>query len=141
LPRIVFHNKIDLANAVANQRPRMEIHDERATGGAIAPRVQLWLSAKTGAGVDALRDAILAVAGAEENAEGVFLARERHLIALREGDARLAAAADLLGSARPPLELFAEELHGAQTALATITGEFTADDLLGAIFSRFCIGK
>jgi tRNA modification GTPase len=141
LPRIIVHNKIDLANAAANQQPRTEIRDERAADDAIAPRVHLWLSAKTGAGVDALRDAIRTIVGAEESVEGVFLARERHLIALREADARLAVAAHLLGTARPPLELFAEELRGAQTALATITGEFTADDLLGVIFSRFCIGK
>ena len=73
--------------------------------------------------------------------EGTFLARERHLAALREAEAKLAAAAEHLVSAPPPLELFAEELRGAQAALAAITGEFTADDLLGAIFSRFCIGK
>ena len=71
----------------------------------------------------------------------MFLARERHLVALRDADAQLAAAAHHLDAAPPPLELFAEELRGAQVALAAITGEFTADDLLGAIFSRFCIGK
>jgi len=71
----------------------------------------------------------------------VFLARERHLHALRDAAAHLAAAAQHLADARPPLELFAEELRAAQAALGAITGEVTADDLLGAIFSRFCIGK
>lgn len=142
LPRIIVHNKIDLASAGPNDQPRTEIREERfANQASGALRPHSWLSAKTGAGVDALRRTILAATGAQENMEGAFLARERHLIALREADVRLAAAAQLLGVASPPLELFAEELRGAQTALATITGEFSADDLLGAIFSRFCIGK
>jgi len=73
--------------------------------------------------------------------EGSFLARERHLRALDAARTHLAVAAQHLAADAPPLELFAEELRQAQEALASITGEFTADDLLGAIFSRFCIGK
>ena len=73
--------------------------------------------------------------------EGAILARERHLGALREADLHLAAAADHFARRAPPLELLAEELREAQTALSAITGEFTADDLLGVIFSRFCLGK
>jgi tRNA modification GTPase len=73
--------------------------------------------------------------------EGTFLARERHLQALGAASEHLAAAAAHLASDAPPLELFAEELREAQHALSEITGEFTADDLLGEIFSRFCIGK
>jgi tRNA modification GTPase len=73
--------------------------------------------------------------------EGVFLARERHLRALEAADGHLAAASAHLSAESPPLELFAEELRLAHQALATITGEFSADDLLGAIFGRFCIGK
>jgi tRNA modification GTPase len=73
--------------------------------------------------------------------EGAFLARERHLQALQAAAAHLTAAAAHLAETAPPLELFAEELRAAQEALAAITGEFTADDLLGVIFSRFCIGK
>jgi tRNA modification GTPase len=73
--------------------------------------------------------------------EGVFLARARHLAALRAAEAALAGAAHHLNAAPAALELFAEELRGAQTALATITGRFSADDLLGEIFGRFCIGK
>jgi tRNA modification GTPase len=70
-----------------------------------------------------------------------FLARERHLDALRGAAAHLASAQAHFAAARPPHELVAEDLRGAHTALAAITGEFTSDDLLGVIFSRFCIGK
>jgi len=128
LPRIIVRNKIDLAGIAA-----------RAGVGDRASEV--WLSAKTGDGIELLRDAILAAVGAQENMEGTFLARERHLRALASADEHLAAAAAHLAGASPPLELFAEELRQAKEALSAITGEFTADDLLGAIFSRFCIGK
>ncbi|HYR00049.1 MAG TPA: GTPase, partial [Casimicrobiaceae bacterium] len=133
LPRIIVRNKIDLVG----RAPSVE-----ASPAAGAPsRREVFLSAKTGAGVDLLQREILEQAGAHEDMEGTFLARERHLAALRDAETRLAAAASHLVAASPPLELFAEELRGAQSALGAITGEFTADDLLGAIFSRFCIGK
>ncbi len=105
--------------------------------GFVAPAGALAVSAKTGAGLDALQRAILRAAGWSATGETVFLARERHLRALQQ------AAAHLEAAAREPQrwELFAEELRLAQAALAGITGEFTADDLLGEIFSRFCIGK
>ncbi|TMH14773.1 MAG: tRNA modification GTPase [Betaproteobacteria bacterium] len=128
LPRIVVRNKIDLAGL----EPR---------SGRNGRASEVWLSALSGAGVELLREAILAAVGAHENMEGSFLARERHLRALHAADLHLAAAAAHLEAAVPPLELFAEELREAQAALSAITGEFTADDLLGAIFSRFCIGK
>ena len=131
LPRIVVHNKSDLIA----QAPKVTIAPD-----AVATR-HVWLSAKTGEGVELLRHAILAQAGAHEDMEDAFLARERHLIALREAAAHLAAAAAHLEAPAPPLELLAEELREAQTALSAITGEFGADDLLGVIFSRFCIGK
>jgi tRNA modification GTPase len=113
--------------------------------GADGERIRL--SAKTGAGLDALRAALLAIAGwsATTSGETVFLARERHLQALaraREHLAEAAVHADAehgYGNAR--LELFAEELRLAGQRLGEITGEVTADDLLGRIFSRFCIGK
>jgi tRNA modification GTPase len=73
--------------------------------------------------------------------EGTFLARERHLLAMRAAGTHLDAAGRHLGTAPPPLELLAEELRGAQQSLSSITGEVSADDLLGMIFSRFCIGK
>jgi len=76
-----------------------------------------------------------------EDMEGTFLARERHLHAMRMAGMHLDDAARHLHASPPPLELFAEELRGAQQSLSAITGEVSADDLLGVIFSRFCIGK
>jgi len=128
LPRIVVRNKIDLLGIDA-RRPSDEDDAE------------VWLSAKTGAGLELLREAILSAAGARDAMEGVFLARERHLRALDSAAAHLAAADEQLAAPPPALELFAEELRAAQQALGTITGEFSADDLLGEIFTRFCIGK
>ena len=98
---------------------------------------EVWISAKTGAGIELLRQALLAAAGWQQSGETVFLARERHLRALERAERHLDAA--LREGAR--WELFAEELRIAQEALGEITGEFTADDLLGEIFRRFCIGK
>ena len=90
-----------------------------------------------GDGIDELREWLLTVAGWQPGSEGVFLARERHLRALDDAGAHVTAASMLEGQ----YELFAEELRLAQRALTQITGEFSADDLLGEIFSRFCIGK
>jgi tRNA modification GTPase len=91
--------------------------------------------------VDLVERAVLDAVGASEGTEETYLARERHVAALREAAAHLTVAAGHVTSPAPPIELFAEELHGAQHALSSITGQFTADDLLGAIFGRFCIGK
>jgi len=100
------------------------------------------LSARTGAGLDALRQRLLELAGWQAGAgEGQFIARERHLQALSRAAAHLNAAAAHLQGAAPLLDLLAEELRLAQSSLSEITGAFSADDLLGAIFSRFCIGK
>ena len=123
-PRITVMNKIDLIR----REPRIEQIDGRTT---------VWLSAKTGEGIDLLRKAILQQAGWEaSHGEDLFLARERHLRALRAAKKHLTTA----DAQRHP-ELFAEELRLAHDALASITGEFTPDDLLGEIFQRFCIGK
>jgi tRNA modification GTPase len=124
LRRVVVHNKIDLAGAAPHA-------EERADGTAV------YLSAKTGAGVDFLRKVLLHHVGWQSAEESVFIARERHLVALRRAGEHLEAAAGQSRSA----ELFAEELRLAHNALGAITGEFTADDLLGEIFARFCIGK
>jgi tRNA modification GTPase len=86
--------------------------------------------------LDQLRQAILRAAGWSSTGESVFLARERHLRALRSASEHLEAA-----TAQSEWEFFAEELRLAQGALASITGEFSSDDLLGEIFRRFCIGK
>ena len=99
------------------------------------------LSAKTGAGLDTLRQRLLQVAGWQSAPEGVYIARERHVQALRRVEAHLAAAAAHLAARSQSLELVAEELRLGQNALNEITGEFTSDDLLGVIFSSFCIGK
>lgn len=124
VPRVVVWNKIDLA--------RIEAHQEAGAG-----QPEIYLSARTGAGVALLRQALLHIAGWVEGGEGVVLARERHLLALERAAHHIANAQ----AAEWQLELFAEELRLAQRALSEITGEFTADDLLGEIFSRFCIGK
>ena len=97
----------------------------------------VWLSARTGAGVELLRHVLLEGVGWRSNGEGLFMARERHVQALRQAQAHLERA----DQQRSRHELFAEELRLAQRALGTITGEYTSDDLLGEIFSRFCIGK
>jgi len=126
--RIVVENKCDLAQCLPGR-------SEREEGGR--RRVHLALSAKTGAGMELLHEELLKVAGWQGHGEDAILARERHLEALAEAAIRLDAAAAQLAQ----FELCAEELRLAQEALSRITGEFGADDLLGMIFSRFCIGK
>lgn len=127
LKRLTVRNKIDLAGGAP-------LREDGPDGVAIA------LSAKSGAGIDLLHDELLAVAGWHQS-EDVFIARERHLRALAAARRHIEAARGIAAGPRPALELFAEELRLGQRALNEITGEFTADDLLGVIFSRFCIGK
>ncbi len=105
------------------------------------PEGALALSAQTGAGLDALRDALLERAGATHVPDGVFIARTRHVEALVRTDAHLQLAQSHADRRDAALDLFAEELRLAHGALGEITGQFTADDLLGEIFGRFCIGK
>lgn len=99
------------------------------------------LSALTGEGLDTLRTALLRLAGWHTRTEGLFIARARHVQALRHTQAHLGAAQVQAALPEPAIDLFAEELRLAHNALSQITGEFTPDDLLGEIFSRFCIGK
>jgi len=101
----------------------------------------LAVSAVTGAGLEPLRRALLARAGWQAAGEGVFHARARHVDALRRAGVHLGAADAHAGAGDQALELVAEELRAAHDALGEITGRFSADDLLGVIFSRFCIGK
>ena len=101
----------------------------------------LTLSAKTGLGLDALRRKLLELAGWQSLPEGVYIARERHMQALRRVDVHLGHAWTHLSTDAQALDLLAEDLRLAQNALGEITGEFTSDDLLGVIFSNFCIGK
>ncbi|MFO1362749.1 MAG: tRNA uridine-5-carboxymethylaminomethyl(34) synthesis GTPase MnmE [Burkholderiales bacterium] len=124
LQRVVVHNKIDRLGSAARVEP-----------GADATTIHL--SAKTGAGLELLRGHLLERVGWHPAGESPFIARERHLACLRRASERLEAAS-ALGDA---VELLAEELRLAQGELNAITGEFTADDLLGEIFARFCIGK
>ena len=99
------------------------------------------ISAKTGDGLNILREQLLAVVGWQSAPEGVFMARERHVRAMASVDEQLQRAAAQLCSSQPALDLLAEDLRQAQRFLGEITGQFTSDDLLGEIFSRFCIGK
>ncbi|HFC8822163.1 TPA: tRNA uridine-5-carboxymethylaminomethyl(34) synthesis GTPase MnmE [Neisseria cinerea] len=123
---------------------RIEIHSKSDlhTGAAVAfetgADTVIPLSAKTGAGLDVLRQTLLREVGWQGEGEGLFLARARHLNALQAAKGELELAA-LCGNGQ--IELLAEHLRLAQVACGEITGEFTADDLLGVIFSRFCIGK
>ncbi|APW40358.1 tRNA uridine-5-carboxymethylaminomethyl(34) synthesis GTPase MnmE [Rhodoferax koreense] len=123
--------------------PRVPVIDvwNKADVEATAPAAGLRLSAKTGAGLDTLRRKLLEVAGWQSAPEGVYIARERHVQALRRVDAHLSQAETQLAAQAQMLDLLAEELRLAQNALNQITGEFSSDDLLGVIFSSFCIGK
>lgn len=125
LPRLLVHNKIDLSG-------------EKATVTELDGIQTVRVSAKQGTGLEGLRQQILQQVGWQGESEGLFLARERHLDAIRRARTELDQARQAYAVAA---ELFAEHLRRAQHALSEITGEFTADDLLGVIFSRFCIGK
>ena len=124
VPVLHVQTKLDLAPAVVAQ-------DE----------AHIALSARSGAGLDALRARLLQMAGWQPGGEGVFIARARHLHALDAARAHLLQAQGLAAQRDGALDLLAEELRLAHDALGSITGAFTADDLLGEIFSRFCIGK
>lgn len=129
LPRIDVFNKIDLTGKAA-------CCEEDENGSA-----RVHLSAKTGEGLDLLRQLLLRKAGwLGDEGGGLFLARSRHVQALQRANAELAQAADCVAHDLA-WELLAEHLRLAQLACSEITGEFTADDLLGVIFSQFCIGK
>lgn len=122
--KIWVHNKIDLSH-------------ESAKVLMIENETHIFLSAKKMLGLGLLKETLLKIAGYQNQTEGVFMARSRHLHAIEKVTNHLASAVSQLGSA----ELVAEELKLAQQSLASITGEFTPDDLLGEIFSKFCIGK
>jgi tRNA modification GTPase len=127
VPVTLVFNKIDLTGAPA-----------RLDDTAKPPRV--FISARTGAGLELLRVHLKTSAGYLESESGAFAARRRHLDALNRARQHVQSAADTLSSTRA-FELFAEDLRLAQHALGEITGEFTSDDLLGEIFGSFCIGK
>ena len=124
IAKIWVHNKIDTTQ-------------ETAKIAEIAGELHIYLSAKTGDGIDLLKQRLLHIAGYQHNSEGIFMARTRHLDALKQVDLHLQLAQMNMYQS----ELIAEELRLAQEALSSITGQFTPDDLLAEIFSKFCIGK
>ena len=126
--------------------PVLDVWNKRDAIPAVAAGLateenSIAISAKTGDGIEALRQRLLAIAGWQALPEGVYLARARHVQALERVDRHIAIAVDLLAARIPALDLLAEELRLSQNALNEITGSFGADELLGEIFSRFCIGK
>lgn len=121
IPRLKVFNKADLMK---------DMPDAQREEG-------IYISAKTGEGIEPFRDKLLELIGWNNRESGAFIARERHLIALNLARIHLDRASSQVNMP----ELFAEELRLAQQALSSITGRFTADDLLGEIFSSFCIGK
>jgi tRNA modification GTPase len=124
IPFIIVQNKIDTIQEI----PTMKVNGSYS---------EIYLSAKTEAGMDLLKKQIKALAGLKENTEGIFSARSRHLHAIARAKKALHHGKQNLLAG----ELLAEDLRMAQNALNEITGEFTTDDLLGKIFSSFCIGK
>lgn len=135
IPVIDLWNKTDLAATDANMQPLAPLVGRKGSEASLS------LSARTGEGLDAVRQRLLQVAGWQSAAEGLYIARARHVEALQAVGAHLDEAHDQLNVPGPALDILAEELRLAQTALNSITGEFTSDDLLGVIFSSFCIGK
>jgi tRNA modification GTPase len=122
--------------------PVVHVYNKQDAVAATAANADaIYLSAKQGTGLDVLRQHLLTLAGWQSAAEGVYMARERHVQALKRVDEHMSQAAAHLAAKDQHLDLLAEELRLSQEALNEITGEFTSDDLLGVIFSKFCIGK
>ncbi len=130
VPVVDVYNKVDAAPESKQASPQLTQQPEA-----------IYLSAKQGTGLDDLRQRLLSLAGWQSAAEGVYMARERHVQALKRVDQHVDNAAAHLAAKDQHLDLLAEELRLSQEALNEITGEFTSDDLLGVIFSKFCIGK
>jgi tRNA modification GTPase len=124
MPRLYVHNKIDLVD--------MTIGSKNIEG-----YTHIYLSAKLGVGLDMLRNSILDSIGFLQNNHDVFIARTRHLESMKQAVKHINMAFDNWHN----LEILAEELRYAHNDLMQITGGFSADDLLGEIFSKFCIGK
>ncbi|WP_394792323.1 tRNA uridine-5-carboxymethylaminomethyl(34) synthesis GTPase MnmE [Rhodoferax sp.] len=131
----------ELAQKLPTRVPVIDVWNKLDSIPQAALPEQLTLSAKTGAGLEALRHKLLEVAGWQTSSEGVFIARARHVHALQRVEMHVNAAVEHLAAQAQLLDLLAEELRLAQNALNDITGAFSADDLLGVIFSSFCIGK
>jgi len=128
VPVLRIWNKIDLSG-------------HKSAVDRMEDATHVYLSAHEHVGIDLLRAELLRIAGWQQTGESLYLARERHLIALRSARNHLEQAAAHAAQNDQSLDLFAEELRLAQVHLSSITGKFSSDDLLGVIFSRFCIGK
>jgi len=128
IPVIRVWNKIDLSG-------------HQATIDVSPEATNIYVSAHEHHGIDLLRNELLRIAGWQQTGESLFMARERHLQALQVAFQHLEQAAEHAAQNDQALDLFAEELRLTQDSLNSITGEFSSDDLLGVIFSRFCIGK
>lgn len=152
MPRLFVHNKIDLVDNQLHSAPlkvnlgtdskQLGITQNTHTFTTILdpcsnPLKHVYISAKKNVGIDGLRDAILQLVGYDSSNHEVFIARTRHLAAMLKAVAHI----DYAFSSWNNLEILAEELRYAHNNLSEITGEFSSDDLLGEIFSRFCIGK
>lgn len=124
MPRLYVHNKIDLTKHASGVQ-KIDNH------------LHVYLSAKSGVGLDLLRDTILEIIGFEQNNHDIFIARTRHLESMKKAVEHINYAFINWEN----LEILAEELRYAHNNLGEITGKFSADDLLGEIFSKFCIGK
>ena len=128
VPVLRIWNKIDLSG----HKPSVDVMPDAT---------HVYLSAHEHLGIDLLRKELLRIAGWQQTGESLYLARERHLIALKNAGAHLERAGEHAAQNDQSLDLFAEELRLAQAQLSSITGAFSSDDLLGVIFGRFCIGK
>ncbi|MGE5452033.1 MAG: tRNA uridine-5-carboxymethylaminomethyl(34) synthesis GTPase MnmE [Acidobacteriota bacterium] len=134
----------DIAQRLPPQVPVVHVYnkmDAQPSAPGQGGDQAVWLSAKTGAGLNTLRETLLRLAGWQAAQEGVFIARQRHVQSLRLAREHVHMAQAHAALADGALDLMAEELRLAHNALGTITGAFTSDDLLGEIFTRFCIGK
>ena len=136
----VLNEKLPSTVALIHVWNKCDVADIKANA-ANKTTQDIDLSAKTGQGIDVLRTQLLSAAGWHPANEGLYLARERHVQALKRVQSHLEFADAHLRAQAQSLDLLAEELRLSQTALNEITGEFSADDLLGVIFSSFCIGK
>ena len=125
---ITVFNKMDLLSE--EKQACLENEDDR-----------IFLSAKTGDGLDALKSAVLDHIGYNRSVQSVYFARRRHIEALNEAHQHILRAENILNSSNLQLDIVAEELRMGGRSLGDIVGEFSSDDLLGRIFSSFCIGK
>ncbi len=135
----------NIATALQSRLPSgvtvVDVWNKADAASAVTGRPGLTLSARTGEGLEALRQLLLQQAGWQQASGGLFIARERHVQALHRVREHLEMADAHLAAQAQNLDLLAEELRLGQNSLNEITGEFSADDLLGVIFSSFCIGK